>query len=141
MGVLLQCWERMDLERRGKTAAEVVQLLYKTPPDPLPNWHSDMKDALEALVSKPDARGLGARLRSYRRRIFQGRFIDQAGTEHRAARWAVFPAAAFGRRPKHTHHTHDTHWSASECSECGECIPADAAGDSRPEEGIVEWTA
>lgn len=139
MGVLLQCWERMDPERRGKTAAEVVQLLYKTPPDPPPEWHGDMKDALEALVGKPDARGLGTRLRSYRRRLFQGRFIDQAGTQQRAARWAVFPATEFGRRPEHTHDTHDTH-PASECGECRECNPAGAATDSTPDEEVVEWT-
>ena len=40
MGVLLECWEQMDPDRRGLTAAEAVQL-YKQPPEPRPAWHAD----------------------------------------------------------------------------------------------------
>jgi hypothetical protein len=128
MAVLLGCLEKLDPERRGLTAAEVIQI-YKDPDSPPPECHSDLKDALEALLGKPDARGLGTRLRSYRRRVFQGRFIDQAGSEHRAIRWAVYPATEFGRGPKKTHQTHHTHRSEDgpgECGESGESIPAEA---------------
>lgn len=129
MAVVLSCWERLDPDRRGLTAAEVIHRLFKeSPPDP-PDYFADFRDALEALLGKPDARGLGTRLRSYRRRVFRGRFIDQAGAEQRAARWAVFPAGEFRGRGKDTHHTHHTHpgaGPASECSECGECVPAGA---------------
>jgi hypothetical protein len=127
MAVLLACWEKLDPQRRGLTAAEVIHRLYKQPPESPPDYQVDLKDALEALLGRPDARGLGNRLRSYRRRVFQGRFIDQAGTEQRAARWAVYPATEFRRRPAKTHRTHETHSPKGESGESGESVPAGAA--------------
>ncbi len=136
MGIVLACWERMDPERRGLPAAEVIHQFYKDPPLPLPDYHADLRDALEALLGKPDARALGNRLRSDRRRIFDGRFIDQAGTEKRAARWAAFPAGEFRRRPEKTHQTHHTH-PPSECGESGESFPGQAASGPQDAESEV----
>jgi hypothetical protein len=126
MAMLLQCWEQMDPERRGLTAAEVVQRLKDCPTDSLPAHHAELRDALEGLLSKLDARALGTLLRSYCRRVFGGRFIDRAGARQRAVRWAVYPAEAFRRRAAHTHDTHHTHSPPGECGECGECVPAQA---------------
>jgi hypothetical protein len=109
MSVVLACWERLDTDRHGLTAAEVIHMLYEAPPADPPDFHADLRDALEALLGKPSSRALGNKLRTYRRRVFQGRFIDQAGSEQRAARWAVFPATEFRRRPKKTHGTVETH--------------------------------
>jgi hypothetical protein len=110
----------------------VIERLYKNPPAVLPDYHDDMKAVVEGLLGKADSRLLGNRLRSYRRRIFRGRFIDKAGQEQRAVRWAVYPAAAFRDRPGKTHKTHDTHSAApaadaaaSESGECGESFFAD----------------
>jgi hypothetical protein len=132
MAVLLACWEKLDPQRRGLTASEVIRLLYKDPPAEPPDFHADLKAALEALLGRPDTRGLGNRLRTYRRRIFQGRFIDQTGTKQRAARWAVYPAADFSRsRGEQTHQTHQTHPETASPDESGE------SGESslpRPEE-------
>jgi hypothetical protein len=124
MAVVLACWERLDPDRCGLTAAEVIERLYKQPPPSPPAFHADLKAALESLIAKPDARALGNRLRAYRRRIFQGRFIDQAGTQQRAARWAVFPASEFRRGPGKTHQTHP---AGSESGESGESSPAAVA--------------
>jgi hypothetical protein len=145
MSVILPCWERLDPERRGLTAAEVIHLLYKEPPDNPPDFHADLRDALEALLGKPDSRGLGNKLRFYRRRVFQERFIDQAGSKQRAARWAVFPSTDFRRRAKDTHQIHRTHSSEGESGESGESIsaepvtsvaaPAENSGAERWEEG------
>jgi hypothetical protein len=121
MGVLLQCWEQIDPDRRGLTAAEVIQMC-KEPPIGLAGMSIELRDALEALLGKLDARALGTRLRSYRRRIFQGRFIDQAGKEHKAARWAVYPSNQFRKQAEDTPHTPHTPPAAGECGECGECV-------------------
>jgi hypothetical protein len=129
MTVILACWERLDPDRRGLTAAEVINLLYKDTPVQPPEFHNDLRDALEALLGKPDSRGLGNKLRSYRRRMFQGRFIDQAGSQHRAARWAVFPAAEFRRRSKDTHQTHQTHGARGESGESGESVSVGTGAD------------
>jgi hypothetical protein len=130
MEVVLSCWGQMDQDRRGLTAAEVIHRLYKEPPSPAPDWHADLKDAIEALVGRADARLLGNRLRSYRRRVFCDRYIDQAGTQQRAARWAVYPADQLRQRAGQTHQTHQTHSEprpgASESGESGESA-ADAA--------------
>jgi hypothetical protein len=120
MGVLLACWERLDPERRGLAAADVIHRLYKEPPADPPDVYADLRDALETLLDKPDSRALGNRLRAFRRRIFQGRFIDQTGSKQRAARWAVFPGTEFRRQPKDTHQTHETHDEQGESGESGE---------------------
>jgi hypothetical protein len=125
MGVLLQCWEQMDSERRGLTAAEVIQTC-KEPPAGYAGLCVDLRDALEGLLGKLDARSLGTKLRSYRRRVFQGRFIDQVGKEHKAARWTVCPADQFRRRAQNTPHTPHTPPVGGECGECGDCVSAHA---------------
>jgi hypothetical protein len=139
MAVVLTCWQRLDPDRRGLTAAEVIHRLYKDPGENPPDYFADLKDALEAMLGKPDGRNLGTKLRSCRRRVFCGLFVDQAGTAQRAVRWAVFPADQFGRRSAR----------ASECSESGESIPAGAGnaneGDSeqfrsRPRPGNTHTT-
>jgi hypothetical protein len=108
MALLLGCWEKMDPERRGLTTADVIDALFKQPPPSPPDYHADMRSAVETLIGRPDARALGNRLRSYRRRIFQRRFIDRVGKEHQAARWAVFPADEFKARLQETPHTPHT---------------------------------
>jgi hypothetical protein len=137
MALLLRCWECMDSGRRGLTAGEVIDRLFRHPPEDPPEWHAEMRDAIEALVGRGDSRALGTRLRSFRRRIFGGRFIDRAGQQRRAARWAVYPAAEFRARREDTHHTHHTHPEGpdppprgGECGECGECVSPGAAADT-----------
>jgi hypothetical protein len=134
MGALLQCWEQMDLDRRGLTAAEVIQTC-KDPPLGLTGLTTDLRDTLESLLGKLDARSLGIKLRSYRRRVFHGRFIDQVGKEHSAARWAVYPAAQFHQRPGNTPHTPHTPPCGGEYGEYGECVSA-AAASAAGEEGL-----
>jgi Domain of unknown function (DUF3854) len=121
MGLLLFCWEKLDPDRQGLTAAEVIDRLFKRPQESPPAWHAEMRSAVESLVGRGDSRALGNKLRSYRRRIFGGRFIDQAGREHRAARWVVRPASEF-RRPvgKDSPHSPDS--------------PPDVPGGGRPGE-------
>jgi hypothetical protein len=115
MTAILAGWEQMDPERQGLTAAEVVQKLYPRPtrdaPTPQP-WHGDFRSALESLLGKPDARALGTRLRSYRRRLFAGKYIDRVGTEHQAAKWGVYDRKEFQRAEP----------PEGECGECGECV-------------------
>jgi hypothetical protein len=149
MAILLECWERMDPNRQGRTAAQVIDFLYKPPPESPPDFFPDMKTALENLLEKPDSRLLGNCLRRHRRRIFKGRFIDQAGKEHQAARWVVYPSSEFHERPNQTPQTPDTpselvsagpQW---ECRESGESISVNDGfhlGRIDPE-ADAEWKA
>jgi hypothetical protein len=98
MAALLRCWTLMDSDGHGLLTAEVLHTLYKSPPAPVPDWHAEMKDALESLLGKPDTRGLGNKLRAYRRRVFAGLYLDQVGISHHAARWAVYSARDFRQR-------------------------------------------
>jgi hypothetical protein len=95
MAVILACWQKMDENRQGLTAGEVIHRLYKVPCDP-EAWQADMKEAIETL-GRPDGRTLGNRLRTYRRRVFRGMYIDSIGVEHHAQRWAVFDASNLRR--------------------------------------------
>jgi hypothetical protein len=97
MAVILDCLERLDPQRQGLTAAQVVETVkpQKSTTEPAPDWYADLRDAVEGLVGKLDSRLLGYRFRAYRRRVFGGRYLDQAGRSHQAIRWAVFPASSF----------------------------------------------
>jgi hypothetical protein len=114
MGTILACWQLLDPDKRGLTSADVIGKLKDTSPAFAPDYYSDLRDALEALLGKLDARLLGNKLRSYRRRVFDGRYIDQAGTQNRAARWAVYSADEFRLGGKKTHKTPDTHTDTAE---------------------------
>jgi hypothetical protein len=116
MALLLLGWEKLDPERQGITTAQVIHQLYKEPRDPPPDFHADLKEALESLLDKLDARALGNKLRTYRRRVFRGRFFDQTGTKHHAARWAVYPADAFHDRATKTPRSPQTHTDGQESS-------------------------
>jgi hypothetical protein len=104
MGQLLVYWQRMDPDGRGLTASEVIDTLFRNPPKPAPDWHADMKAAVESLIGRGDSRLLGYKLRAYRRRVFQGCFIDKVGKDHQAARWAVYPESVFRRPPGNPPH-------------------------------------
>jgi hypothetical protein len=97
MRVLIECWQKMDKDRRGITAAAVMHRLCHEQHTEPPNdrYYADMRGAVETLVGKADSRLLGYYLRSYRRRVFDGKFFDHAGAEHKLIRWAVFPAEQF----------------------------------------------
>jgi hypothetical protein len=103
MVALMFAWEQMDAERKGLTAAEVVHQVFAKPERngaALPEHFVEMRDAIESLVGRGDARALGYKLRSYRRRLFQGKFFDHVAHQHKTIRWAVFPAHEFSRRGK-----------------------------------------
>jgi hypothetical protein len=104
--LLMDCWEKMDADRRGLTAATVMYRLDKEPwREPVNDrYYADMRSAVETLVGKADSRLLGYYLRTYRRRILDGRFFDHAGEEHRTIRWSVYAAEQFsaGGRAHHS---------------------------------------
>jgi hypothetical protein len=97
MAVLLECLEKLDPDRQGKTAAEIVDWCSR-PPVPPQTFHADLKDAVESLAGRLDVRTLGYRLRAFRRRVFQGRYLDHVSHGQGTCRWAVFPAQTFRDR-------------------------------------------
>src|SRR5262249_45340501 len=78
MGALLLGWEQLDPgpRPRGLTAAEVIARL-KDEKNQDQGWYAGLRDAVEGMVGKLDARGLGVKLRAYCRRIFGGRYFDR----------------------------------------------------------------
>jgi hypothetical protein len=92
MGLILEAWERMDPQRQGLTAADVIERL-KHPVNP-PDWYAGMRASIEELAGRLDSTALGRTLRKYRKRVFAGRYINRAGERHRAAKWIVYPASA-----------------------------------------------
>jgi hypothetical protein len=100
MRMLLAAWEKMDTAGRGYTAARVVNVLYADPSLNPPDWRGEMKVAIETLTDCNDARRLarllGYKLRTYQRRIFDGRFLDNVGEGSRAGvLWVVRSAKDF----------------------------------------------
>jgi hypothetical protein len=129
MTVIISCLEQLDPDRRGLTASEIIDRIKQhTGPkatEPPPTHLADLKDAIEAMAGRLDPKVLGYKLRSYRRRNFGGKYLDVASTAHRAARWAVFPAASFAVRRDHPHHVHRPHFvETGEDDEHGEDNPA-----------------
>ncbi|HEV3449030.1 MAG TPA: hypothetical protein VG099_30620, partial [Gemmataceae bacterium] len=130
MAVVLACWEKLDPDQRGLTATEVIERLQRDHPDSMPDVLTDLKAALEPLLGKLDSRALGNKLRNHRRRIFQGRFIDHAGKQQGAVRWAVYAASEFHSPPSDTHQTHDNHGRDGESGDSGESDSGDCGRSS-----------
>jgi hypothetical protein len=139
MTTILNCWERMDPDRAGLTAAEVVRRLYPRqsrgePAQQSPAWHDEFRAALESLLGRPDARSLGNKLRCYRRRLFSGRYIDRAGTDHQAARWGVYHRQDFKKDSKPASPT------PGESGESGESSPPAGINGAKNPAVSGAWT-
>jgi hypothetical protein len=113
LSVLISCWEQLDPDRQGLTGSEVIETIKKymdkKATEPAPAHILDLKDAIEAMVGRLDPKALGYLLRSHRRRIFNGKYLDIPRTVKRAARWAVFQAHEFSAGQSHPHHPHHPH--------------------------------
>jgi hypothetical protein len=94
LAALLALWDRIDTEGRGVTTAQVIERVYGR--NPYPDTDG-VRDALDALLPKPDSRSLGYKLRQFRRRVVAGRFLDLAGGTGGTNRWAVFAENQFCR--------------------------------------------
>jgi hypothetical protein len=135
LGVLLTAWRQADPDRRGLTAGDFLKRVQE-PTESCPEWAADARAALDVLLDRLDARALGTRLRTYRRRVVGGLFFDRAGERQHAVRWAVYPAHEFRTRPGHTHDTHHTPTPPGrpgECGESGECVSADGPLERDPD--------
>jgi hypothetical protein len=138
MGVLIASLEQLDPDRSGLTASEIIDTIKKymdrRVTEATPAYISELKDAIEAMVGRLDAKALGYKLRSHRRRNFQGKYLDVPSTAKRAARWAVFRMQEFSVGPNHPHHAHHPHLKTSEDGEHGE----DSSARTKSSEGTAE---
>ncbi len=94
--------ERMDPERRGVTAAAVIEAVKpgKLSDPPPAEWAADLRSAIEELCGKLDSRLLGYKFRHFARRNFSGRMLDRVGEDRlKGNRWAVFPVGARRAEP------------------------------------------
>lgn len=93
--LLLAAMEGIDQNREGLTTADLLGRAY----DPDARDPAEVREllvaAIEALVSKPDSRKLGYRLRHLRKRVVEGRFLDLGGQVGGANRWVVRPSGDF----------------------------------------------
>src|SRR5262249_13237116 len=86
---LVTALEMIDPDRTGKTAAEIVSAATAEDSPPSPEVREMLREAVDALVSRPDGRKLGNRLRHLRKRVIDGRYLDLAGEDaRRVNRWA-----------------------------------------------------
>jgi hypothetical protein len=106
---LIAALEMIDPEGTGRTAAEIVGAATGECSSLSPEVREMLREAVESLVSKPDGRKLGNRLRHLRRRVVEGKCIDLAGEDaRRVNRWAVFGAERLRGRPEQ-HAPHAPH--------------------------------
>jgi hypothetical protein len=103
MGDILCGMAHFDPGRRGLTAADVVKRLKEH--DGSDEVLVSMRSAVEELCGKLDGRALAMRFRSFKRRNFDGRFIDVGGTAQGTNRWVVL-AGDGGKHPHHPHYPH-----------------------------------
>lgn len=83
LSALVDAWRAFDPANQGLVVADVVRRLYPPSPSPAPNDAASaaMRDALEQLIgtptgTTPDARQIGNKLRTIRRRVVNGALID-----------------------------------------------------------------
>jgi hypothetical protein len=100
MAALIAVLERFDPDRRGVTAAEMVDEIKSKEPQNRA-IQSELKSAVEDLCGRIDGRALGYKLRHFARRNFGGRMIDRAGGGHGGVvRWVTVAAGAVPTRVK-----------------------------------------
>jgi hypothetical protein len=90
---LLDVWKMLDEEGKGLTTSKVISTLYAAH-NPSPDAkHVQCRAILEDILgSKPDAQRLGCKLRSIRRRVFAGRYLDHMPVKRNVVRWGLFDA-------------------------------------------------
>ena len=97
---LIAALEMIDPDRTGRTASEIVAAATEENLPHSPEVREMLRDAVDSLVSRPDGRKLGNRLRHLRKRVVDRKYIDLAGEDaRRVNRWAVFGAERFHDRP------------------------------------------
>lgn len=90
MTALIGGLQQMDPERKGVTAAEVIEAIKGNNDPPISKWVTELRSAVEELCGRLDGRALGFKLRHFARRNFGGRMIDKAGGAHGGVtRWVV----------------------------------------------------
>lgn len=96
LGQLLDAIDQWDSQRNGFVVSELLQVLYGTDPRPGDAASVTMRAALEAMVSCPPGRvptprQVGNHLKSFRRRVVNGRYLDTRADERRSggAVWRV----------------------------------------------------
>lgn len=101
LGQLLSAWPRFDPHDRGFVVSEALARLYAKDFAPRDDAAVAMRAALENLVGCPPGRAptprqVGAKLKSFRRRVCGGRYIDCNPNEHNrnGAVWRLHDAAA-----------------------------------------------
>jgi hypothetical protein len=75
IGTLLAHWCRLDPDGKGLSASQVIGQVYGA--NPLAHTE-ELRDALDQLLTKPSGRTLGYKLRQYKRRMLNGRYLDHA---------------------------------------------------------------
>jgi hypothetical protein len=95
---LHKIWE-LVLEKgdSGLTAAQVITILYPTQErnvgGPRYTEFRTARGILEDMLgAKPDAYRLGLKLRTIRRRVYEGRFLDHVSGNRAVARWTLYNA-------------------------------------------------
>jgi hypothetical protein len=115
---LLDGWDQMDAQGQGLTTDVVIKKLYPKDKDAAQEpYYAEFREAIETLGGRHDVTSLGYVLRSHKRRIVDGRYLDKASANRRCNRWVVRRAAEFhtpvSEQEDIVHAVHTVHESAS----------------------------
>ncbi len=130
--------ERMDPDRRGVTAAAVVDAVKpgKVSDPPPAEWVPDLRSAIEELCGRLDSRLLGYKFRHFARRNFAGRMLDRTGEDRlKGNRWAVFPVGVRRAEPSPAPPV-DRVPAAGDAGDAGDVLAGSPAADDDGEEVI-----
>jgi len=87
METLIEGMQRLDPNRHGTTAAELIKRCQDGPEE-----NGEVRGAIEELCGKLCGRKLGGRFKHFQRRNFGGKMLDKAGEDRtKTNRWAVYP--------------------------------------------------
>lgn len=95
MGTIIDGMQRLDPNRHGLTAAELIKRCNEDP-----SGNDDVRGAIEELCGKLCGRKLGGRFKHFKKRNFGGKMIDKAGEDRtKTNRWAVYPVGPAAKPP------------------------------------------
>jgi hypothetical protein len=90
---LMRVWEVLDKDGKGLTTARVIATLFSASEPSLDPKNVQCRAILEDLLgNRPDTQRLGCKLRSIRRRVFGGRYLDHMPVKRNVVRWGLFDA-------------------------------------------------
>ncbi len=87
---IIEQWENLSPPAKGLTCGKILAQVFPEKPATTPHWLSDIAEAIESLMPRPNAAALGRHFLAYReRRVENQRYLDFVSKRSNTTYWCV----------------------------------------------------